>query len=153
MRETLLSKAKDAKSGEWVEGYYAYINSATGGRHSIIPKKTRNSKHMHERHNAVYEIDPATLCQCTGMRDSKGGMIFENDILEAYFPETVEDGPVYLRVVWDGCGFRTWQYRDDGTADSELADDLDCNLCIQATVAGNVFDGIPRREVGQDEAD
>lgn len=27
-----------------------------------------------------YEIDPATLCQCTGLKDKNGKLICENDI-------------------------------------------------------------------------
>jgi hypothetical protein len=143
MRE-ILFKAKDVKSGEWVQGYYAVLRSPEGSRYTIIPECPEILR-IHMKGNAAYEIDPATLCQYTGMKDSKGERIFKNDILSAYFPETVEDGPVYLRVVWEGCGFRTWQYIN-GVADRELSDDLDCNLCIQAAVVGNAFDGILKRE-------
>ena len=40
---------------------------------------------------AVYEIDPSTICQCTGLNDKSGRRIFENDILSGHidveFPE------------------------------------------------------------------
>jgi uncharacterized phage protein (TIGR01671 family) len=137
MRE-ILFRAKTIKGGKWVEGYYVAVNKPHGSRHGMLPREPGAEKAA----VPVPYIDPATLCQYTGMRDSKGSRIFENDILGAYFPETVEDGPVYLRVVWDGCGFRTWQYGNDGEADRELDDKLDDYTCIQATVVGNTFDGI-----------
>jgi len=37
---------------------------------------------MHWRSGAVYEIDPATLGQCTGFKDRKGKLVFEGDVVE-----------------------------------------------------------------------
>jgi uncharacterized phage protein (TIGR01671 family) len=54
-------------SNEWIFGGYAF----TAGKHIIFAE--------HE----AKEIDPATIGQCTGLRDKNGTLIFEGDILAA----------------------------------------------------------------------
>jgi hypothetical protein len=136
MRE-ILFKAKEIGSGEWVYGYYAVLSSPKGSSHAIIPKHPEIVDIV-TGGNMAHEIDPGTLCQYTGMKDSKGSRIFENDILGVYFPETA--GPTWLRVVWKDSRFRTWEFND-----KELDDDLDKHLCTKATVVGNSFDGRVKR--------
>lgn len=31
--------------------------------------------------NGIFEVDPSTICQCTGLQDKNGNLIWENDIL------------------------------------------------------------------------
>lgn len=44
-----------------------------------------NTKHYCEN---VWAVDPETICQCTGLKDRNGKLIFENDIVKDLFSDT-----------------------------------------------------------------
>ena len=37
-----------------------------------------------EQPNAMFELNPETFCQCTGLKDSDGKLIYENDYFEIF---------------------------------------------------------------------
>ena len=47
------------------------------------------------------EIDPATIGQCTGLRDKSGALIFEGDVVK--YPEHYEDACSDVR--WGFCAY------------------------------------------------
>ena len=62
-----LFKAKRIDNGEWVQGFY-YVFM---GKHYIFEQPFENN-------NLTHQVDESTICQCTGLRDKNGRLIFEN---------------------------------------------------------------------------
>lgn len=53
------------------------------------------------------EIDPSTICQCTGLKDKNGKLIWENDILVGHLDDNYPQGATYEMVFWNKSGFCT----------------------------------------------
>lgn len=71
MNERYLFKAKRIDTGEWVQGYLYGIWE----KRYILWGMTNDIPNM-------IEVDPTTICQCTGLKDKDGKLIWENDIVK-----------------------------------------------------------------------
>lgn len=79
MNDRYLYRAKRIDNGEWVEGLLTIM---WGQLHIIVP----------EDENTAYPIDESTICQCTGLKDKSGKLIWESDIIKYHF------GDVYAPI-------------------------------------------------------
>lgn len=93
MKSRYLFRAKRMDNGEWVEGFY-FCMTHPDGRHThhfIIPLGTDLSLGTPIEKIQV-EVDSSTICQCTGLEDKNGKLIWENDICDRKeeYPEIVK---------------------------------------------------------------
>ena len=128
MNDRYLYKAKrkhDSKffeKGEWVEGAY-YIEPYTDKLFIIQWNSTGLG------FNEFIEVDEESVCQCTGLKDKNGKLIWENDVVRIKYDDD------FSEVGWikySNCGVRynfvfgTEIYSIDDSCDIE--------------VIGNIFD-------------
>lgn len=138
MEDRYLFKAKRLDDGEWVQGNLIQSCDATDGWESIIiPVKNSNmfTKHIGHGYGNLgfenwYRVNPSTICQCTGLKDKNGKLIWENDIVE-YRDCTIERYVVAYEN--DKACFEYQQYGCSIMNFDEMSS-------VEVEVIGNIFD-------------
>lgn len=80
--ENIKFKAKRLDNGEWVEGN---LRTSKSGNAMIIPIEN----------SGAYPVEPATVCQFTGLKDCDGASIYEHDLLRSEKTDST------FEVVWN----------------------------------------------------
>ena len=89
MEDRYLFKAKRISDGEWVQGYL-FDDGFENGRifiGGLVIEKYNGTACDDWNVTGIdfCEVDPSTICQCTGLKDKNGKLIWENDIVKKEF--------------------------------------------------------------------
>ena len=134
-----LYKAKRLDNGEWVIGNLitnVFFRLGQSIPYILCPDKAEyDCFEDFTEENGIFEVQPDTICQCTGLRDKNGKLIWENDIIEC------KDGKhnFQTQIEWDAycAGFI---FQDTETSAVGL-DTITANgLYSESKVIGNIFD-------------
>ena len=130
MDNRYLHRAKMKNKNEWALGSLVHVPHQD--KYYIL-KYTENE--MFEALEEC-EIDPSTICQCTGLKDRNGKLIWENDIVSFLDMYSTENGyserGCVGKVVWDD---ETISFQVTNRLSAESYEVLD-----ECLVIGNIFD-------------
>ena len=123
MEDRYLYRAKRKDDGEWISGYLYGIwerKYILWGMINDIPNMT--------------EVDTSTICQCTGLKDKNGKLIWENDIVEAWSQGRCAIGKIKHRIDGTWIMYPAWQNGEMWY----LLPNYDGTTTVE--VIGNIFD-------------
>lgn len=117
------------EDGVWVHGSLR----CDVGKYTIFQFENERADYVE------YEIDPSTICQCTGLKDKNGNMIWENDIVRfnIYNYDKLESSTI-SRIKWcNNLHAVSIVVNDKGTRGT-LGHLMELNKEVE--VIGNIFD-------------
>ena len=139
MENRYVFRGKRIDNGEWVEGHL--ITDEKDDLKYFIGYVLGTNEDGSPHDLDAVQVDPSTICQCTGLKDKSGNLIFENDIMEAHIDEDFPEDVSRFKVEWNGKG---WVENHPDGVDREYLDDFDTE---HFKVVGNIFDNPELLEV------
>lgn len=145
MENRYLFHAKRVDNGEWVEGSLVtgvFFRLGQEIPYMFCPNLADyDCFEDFSEENGIFEVEPSTICQCTGLRDKNGKLIWEHDILSGHIDVEFPEDETRKRVVWYEIG---WCTNEPGCDDYDKLDDFDSE---NFEVIGNMIDNPELLEV------
>ena len=148
MENRFLSRAKRIDNGEWVQGNLIRSSDAEDGYEAIIIPI--NDSNMYTRggdrgdlgFENWHKVNETTICQCTGLKDKNGKLIWENDVCDRkeQYPEIVK----YCNGDWT-LDYSYASHEESGVCYCNLGFYAEERKCVE--VIGNIFDNPELLEV------
>ena len=124
MQDRYLYRAKRKSDKQWIYGNLVQTDYGVYIIQNYVPQHLIGN----------YEVDPSTICQCTGLNDKNGKLVYENDIMCGHLDDKFPEDVTYTRVLCHENGFCT---KEHNFIDIEPLDDF-CKIHFE--VCGNIFD-------------
>lgn len=128
MEDRYLFKGKFDDSGRWVKGQLVEVNDT----YLIIPNHAIKILAGWFSTSNIIEVKKDTICQCTGLKDRNGKLIWENDIVNCLTEECCG----YIGWNESEAGFYFNVLLEDGRFEEEHIYDYQDGI----EVIGNIFD-------------
>lgn len=116
MEDRYLFKAKRIDNGEWVQGVPFEIE----GKKVILINDNKNLLRVHYLEENMWtaeiyaiEVDESTICQCTGLKDKNGNLVWENDIVKYDWGGTRIDFIEYQPPIFTYSKSMRWNLQQD----------------------------------------
>lgn len=120
MEDRYLFKAKILDNGEWGIGFLSIHKTGKCFIRPIVGSALSS-----------VEVEKNTICQCTGLKDRNGKLVWENDIVKAKYEDGFEE---ITEVAYSKNGYSPYlnEYECEGC----------CCYCkvTEVEVIGNIFD-------------
>ena len=138
MEDRYIYKAKRLDNGEWVEGYLSYPFCTNKGNESYY-FYAKDSLGLFCR----CVVDASTICQCTGLKDKNGKLIWENDVVKQFADCNELGNSLYFfyQIRWNN-EYSAFEGYEIYTEETVLFPDLE-----DIEVIGNIFDNPELLEV------
>ena len=147
MENRFLCRGKRIGNGEWVEGFLVKAKRIDNGEWIIgylyrLSENHRPFIMLENRYGESYEVDEHTICQCTGLKDKNGKLIWENDVCDRkeQYPEIVK----YCNGDWT-LDYSYASHKESGACYCNLGFYAEERKCME--VIGNIFDNPELLEV------
>lgn len=133
MENRYLFRGKRKDNGEWIQGYLYGIWE----RRYILWGMTNDIPNM-------VEVEPSTICKCTGGKDKNSKLIYENDIAKD------DKGNLY-KAFWQDNHYQfSWMCVKSEKLPIGAKWNFDCFRGYEMEVIGNAFDNPELLEGGKE---